>query len=71
MRLVATTTFDWGRVMWGRPDSPPTSLCSYCCGALPHVPLMLWDEKGACAQFCDDCVRRYWSVEGGSNADEV
>jgi hypothetical protein len=63
MSLRFREGFDWRRVTWGRPDSVPTALCSYCHGALPEVPFMLWNEQGGCVQFCDECVERW--VEGG------
>jgi hypothetical protein len=59
MRLKFKDDFDWRRVTWGRPDSVPTAICSYCHGALPEVPLMLWNEQGACIQFCDACVEQW------------
>lgn len=52
-----------GPISWGRPDSPRRALCAICHGALPEVPLMMWDESGRCAQFCDDCVERCIEVE--------
>jgi hypothetical protein len=51
--------FDWRRVAWGKPDSPVRSLCSYCHGRLPEVPLMLWKEDGSAASFCDGCVEQW------------
>lgn len=59
MKLRFRDGFDWRRVTWGRPDSIPTAICSYCHGALPEVPLMLWNEQGACIQFCDACVEQW------------
>jgi hypothetical protein len=52
--------FDWTRVTWGRPDSPPTVLCSYCSAALPEgddapIPLMLFTGDGHAARFCPRC----------------
>jgi hypothetical protein len=51
--------FDWSRLAWGRPDSPPRDLCSYCHGALPEVPLMMWAKDGAAIQLCDSCVEQW------------
>jgi hypothetical protein len=27
--------FNWAKVIWGRPDSVPSVLCSYCSASLP------------------------------------
>lgn len=54
--------FDWDHITWGLPDSVPTAICSYCSGALPEVPLMLWKDDGSCAQFCDRCATRWWGM---------
>lgn len=50
--------FDWGKVTWGRPDSPPSVLCSYCSAAIGEddVPLMTWTAEGFAAQFCEACM---------------
>jgi hypothetical protein len=54
--------FDWGRVTWGRPDSPVSALCSYCSAGIgaDDMPLRLWREDGSAAQFCDECQARWW-----------
>lgn len=57
-QLKFRASFDWRRVAWGRPDSPQRALCSYCAGALPECPLMLWREDGSAMQLCDDCVEK-------------
>ena len=57
--------FDWRMVAWGRPDSSPRALCSYCHGALPEAPLMVWRENGSAASFCDDCAGRWVMSELG------
>jgi hypothetical protein len=54
------TKFDWSRVTWGRPDSRPTVLCSYCSASLNEnddagPPLMLFTSKGYAARFCPKC----------------
>jgi len=59
MRLTFRKGFDPRRLTWGRPDSVPTAICSYCSGGLPEIPLMMWDDKGACIQLCDECVERW------------
>lgn len=55
--------FEWGRVVWGKPESPRSKLCSLCFCAIgdSDVPLILTTEKGFVAQFCDDCVVRWWT----------
>jgi hypothetical protein len=55
--------FNWQRVAWGRPDSPQRALCSYCHGKIDDddVPLMLWNDAGYCAQFCDACIEKWWT----------
>ena len=63
MRMRFRDGFDWRRVTWGRPDSVPTAICSYCHGALPKVPLMLWNEQGGAIQFCDACVEQWLEVK--------
>lgn len=63
MELRFKPEFNWRRVAWGRPDSPQRPLCSYCHGALPEVPLMLFREDGACVSFCDECLGRWVTSE--------
>ena len=54
--------FDWSHVSWGRPDSPPSVLCSYCSAGIPDesVPLVLHKDDGSAARFCDDCMSRWF-----------
>lgn len=59
VKLTFRDGFDWRRVTWGRPDSVRTAVCSYCHGALPEVPLMLWRNDGSCMQLCDTCVEQW------------
>jgi hypothetical protein len=59
---MTKTEFDWNSVAWGRPDSPPRSLCSCCHGALPEVPLIMWNSQGYTAQFCDDCAEQAFAA---------
>lgn len=61
-KLKPKPGFDWGRVAWGRPDSPPRKLCSLCHNFIGEddIPLMMWAKDGAMAQFCDACVERWW-----------
>jgi len=63
MRLAFRPGFDWSRVTWGRPDSPPTAICSYCHGALPEVPLILWNDEGWTLRLCDGCIEQWMITE--------
>jgi hypothetical protein len=62
VRLKFRTGFDWRKVTWGRPDSVSTAICSYCHGALPEAPLMLWRQDGSAMQLCDDCVEKWGDI---------
>jgi len=53
-------------IAWGKPDSPIRMLCGMCHGALPDVPLMIWDERGRGAPLCDGCVEQWITIEGTS-----
>ncbi len=64
MRLAFHKDFDSRLLAWGRPDSPRRALCSVCHGALPEVPLMLWNDDGACVQFCDGCIEKVFVSRG-------
>jgi hypothetical protein len=61
-RIQPRLGFDWGRVTWGRPDSPRSALCSYCHAAIgiDDVPLIMWTPDGNTAQFCDRCQVDWW-----------
>ena len=65
--------FDWRKVTWGRPDSPPSALCSYCSAVIPErsVPLIMWKPDGHAAQFCLACQRRWWGVESFEDEEEL
>jgi len=58
MTLRFRESFDWSRVTWGRPDSVPTAICSYCHGALPEVPVILWNAEGWTIRLCDGCAEQ-------------
>jgi hypothetical protein len=47
--------FDWSRCTWGRPDSVPSALCSYCSASIgdDEIPLMMWNAKGFAVRFCE------------------
>jgi hypothetical protein len=57
--------FDWNHVAWGRPESPPSALCSYCSAGIDEddVPLIMFRADGHAAQFCDACIEKWF---GGS-----
>lgn len=48
------------KLTWSRPDSSIVPFCSNCFRHIPDdsVPLMMWNDKGACVQFCDECVEK-------------
>lgn len=60
--LKPREAFDWGRVTWGRPDSPPSVLCSYCSASIgeEEIPLIMWNAEGYCARFCEKCMGTEW-----------
>jgi hypothetical protein len=53
------------KVTWGRPDSVPSALCSYCSAVIPEdsVPLVLWNAEGYSVRFCDKCMKEQWGLE--------
>jgi len=53
-------------IAWGKPDSPVRELCAICHGALPEVPLMIWDDTGRGATLCNACVDKWITIEGTS-----
>jgi hypothetical protein len=58
--------FLWASVVWGRPDSPRSALCSYadCLAAIgeDEAPLIMWKPDGSAAQFCAACQRRWFGM---------
>lgn len=58
-RLKFRDGFDWRKVAWGKSESPPRALCSYCHGALPDAPFMLWRNDGSAMQLCDGCTETW------------
>jgi hypothetical protein len=64
-RLKFRDGFDWRRVAWGRPDSPPRPFCGYCHAHISDddVPLMLWKPDGSGVQLCDECVEKWITSE--------
>ena len=64
LTLKPKPDFNWRRVTWGRPDSPPTAICSYCADALPEVPFILMQPTGLTARFCDACAGKWWNLKG-------
>jgi hypothetical protein len=45
------------KLVWSHPDSRIAPFCSVCQQHIPEDsgPLMMWDDQGACVQFCDSC----------------
>lgn len=64
--------FDWRKVTWGRPDSTPSALCSYCSAVIAEseVPLMFWDDKSYACQFCEKCMTEWWGFEPRDQDDD-
>jgi hypothetical protein len=62
--LKPKVALDWGKLTWGRPDSPPSVLCSYCSAVIPEdsVPLILWNDEGWSVRFCDKCQKAVWGM---------
>jgi hypothetical protein len=60
--LTPAREFDWSKVTWGRPDSVPSVLCSYCSASISEdeVPLILWDKRSFAAKFCKRCMQKWW-----------
>ena len=56
--------FDWTKLTWGRPDSPPSVLCSYCSAVIPEdsVPLILSNDEGWTVRFCEKCQETFWGL---------
>jgi hypothetical protein len=57
--------FDWNKLTWGRPDSPPSALCSYCSASIgeEQLPLVIANPDGWTVRFCEDCMRRWWGLQ--------
>ena len=55
--------FDWSKLTWGRPDSHPSVLCSYCSAVIPDdsVPLIMWKGDGSSVRFCDRCIKQWFA----------
>jgi hypothetical protein len=65
--LKPKKAFDWNRLTWGRPDSVPSKLCSYCSAVIPEddVPLIMSNAEGWTVRFCDKCMEDIWGLKGG------
>ena len=63
--LAPRPGFDWTMVSWGGPDEPVSDRCGYCGDDIPEdsVPLILGNDAGWCARFCDHCQAAWWGVE--------
>jgi hypothetical protein len=59
--------FDWSKLTWGRPDSPPSVLCSCCSASIGEddVPLILSNADGWTVRFCEQCMKRWWGFSDG------
>ena len=61
--------FDWLKVDWGAPDQARADRCSYCGDPFPadddsgFVPLILGNEAGWVAEFCDHCQAAWFGIE--------
>jgi hypothetical protein len=62
MKFRPKRGFNLERLAWGKPDSPPTAICSCCFGALPEVPLILWNAKGWTLRLCDKCIAKNFEL---------
>jgi hypothetical protein len=53
--------FNFERLTWSRPDSHIIPFCSICFRHMPEekVPMMMWNDEGACVQLCDECIERW------------
>lgn len=71
MQIKPKAGFDWARVIWGRPDSPRSVLCSYCSASFADddVPLIMWTEPGMAAQFCEACQEQWWGMTSYSEGE--
>jgi hypothetical protein len=71
MPTIFRPGFDWSRVTWGRPDSLPSVLCSYCSAAIPEssVPLIVWNQESYSARFCETCMVEHMGFEPRSGAN--
>jgi hypothetical protein len=63
--LFPAEGFIWQAVSWGGPDERVSDICSYCDAPIADddVPLILWNDVGWCARFCDACQRRWWGLQ--------
>lgn len=68
MRLAPKPGFDWRRVYWGKPNETH-EFCSCCKKPIDEdeIPLQLWSPNGDMAQFCDDCVAKWFVVTEEDN----
>ena len=53
------------RLVWSKPDSSIAPFCSVCQQHIPddEVPMMMWNDAGACVQFCDGCASTSLTLE--------
>jgi hypothetical protein len=62
--LKPKKAFDWNKLTWGRPDSVPSKLCSYCSAVIPEddVPLIMSNAEGWTVRFCEKCMEDIWGL---------
>lgn len=63
--------FNWEIVRWSMRAEDS---CSYCDVQIPErqVPLRLWRKGGHMgAQFCEECQRAWWGIEGFDDEGET
>lgn len=65
MTISPRPGFNWMNVAWGGPDEPVSDHCSYCGREIPEesIPLIMWNEAGWCARFCDHCQAAWFGME--------
>ncbi len=54
------------KLVWSRYDSRITPFCSVCQAHIPEDagPLMMWNDRGDCVQFCEKCCDNAFVWEG-------
>lgn len=62
--LAPRTGFNWMQVSWDAPNSVRATRCAYCDEpfGVKDIPLILWRPDGWAAEFCADCVERWWGM---------
>jgi hypothetical protein len=65
VRLAPKAGFDWAKLAWGRPDSPPSVLCSYCSTSLGErdIPMRMWNPEGYTVALCGKCATEWFGFQ--------